>query len=262
MILKGLFRKLKFVIVLIVIIVVIAIVLKVLKLKPAVEKMIKEEFSLSRLRSAGQDSASDSAESSPAQENPSWEERIGSFLFPSQSEKNKNQKPELVRSKRKKTIVQAAPPEQEDFEDEENYRSVEDNEPETRGRDPTRRKNSKTSTYKREELCRAFFENYFDDYFPTCRPKFLTNPKTGKPLELDGYNARLNLSFEHDGLQHRVYTPRFHSSPEDFAKQQERDVFKRKRLEELGIDLIEISDQVPTAQLESFLLRAVRELGH
>lgn len=139
---------------------------------------------------------------------------------------------------------------------------TEDGEPEHVGRGHLpRRTNSKTSNYKREELCRKIFEDYFDDYFPTCRPKFLTNPKTGHPLELDGYNARINLAFEHQGRQHREYPNRFHKSREEFDKQVERDNFKRQRLSELGIDLIEIDEGVPINQLESYIHGSIKQLG-
>jgi len=129
-------------------------------------------------------------------------------------------------------------------------------------RDKVRRKGSKTSSYKREEICRKVLEDYFDDYFPTCRPRFLTNPRTGKPLELDGYNARLNLALEHQGRQHVEYTPYFHKSKEDFLRQQERDRFKRQRLSELGIDLLEIDHTIPTPQLKDHILKLLKDNGY
>lgn len=124
-----------------------------------------------------------------------------------------------------------------------------------------RRSNSKVSKYKREEMCRKIIEDYFDDYFPTCRPKFLANPKTGYPLELDAYNPRLNLSMEVQGRQHREYPNYFHKTREEFDKQLERDAFKRQRLSELGIDLIEIDDRIPTNQLETYIHGVIKQLG-
>lgn len=123
-----------------------------------------------------------------------------------------------------------------------------------------RRKNSKTSSYKREEECRKVFEDYFDDYFPTVRPKFLTNPKTGRPLELDGYNSGLNLAFEHQGRQHYEFPNRFHKTKDEFIAQQERDKFKAQRCKELGIDLIYIPESIPFDQIKSYILQKLKSL--
>jgi len=38
----------------------------------------------------------------------------------------------------------------------------------------------------REGKCRRIIENLFGDEFPTKRPSFLKNPKTGKNLKLNG----------------------------------------------------------------------------
>lgn len=112
---------------------------------------------------------------------------------------------------------------------------------------------SKKSTNKHEERVREVLENYFDDNFPTCRPKFLKNPKTGRCLELDGYNAGLNLAFEYQGIQHRKYTPKFHKSEEDFRKQQYRDKVKKEILKSLEIDLLEVPDYIKYDNLENFV---------
>lgn len=114
------------------------------------------------------------------------------------------------------------------------------------------------TSYKMEELCRSIFEDHFDDYFPTCRPKFLANPKTGRPLELDGYNPRLNLAFEYNGSQHYIYPNRFHKTREEFDSQLERDEFKKRRCEELGIKLITIPSSVKESELKSFIMNSLR----
>lgn len=117
-----------------------------------------------------------------------------------------------------------------------------------------RRKNNKISKYKREEICRSVFEEHYDDYFPTVRPNFLKNPKTGRALELDGYNAGLNLAFEYNGKQHRVFPNVFHETENEFIKQQERDKYKMKRCKELGINLIIIPDTVKTKNIKKYIL--------
>jgi hypothetical protein len=103
-----------------------------------------------------------------------------------------------------------------------------------------------------EHKCRAIIENIFKRPFSSYRPDFLKY-KNGKNLELDIYNPELSLAFEYQGRQHYSFTPFFHSSYNDFVKQQERDVFKRQRCEELGITLIEIPDSVKSCDLEKYI---------
>lgn len=56
--------------------------------------------------------------------------------------------------------------------------------------------------YKDEKECRRIFEEITGYGFPSKRPNFLKNPKTGFNLELDGYCEELKLAFEYDGEQH------------------------------------------------------------
>jgi hypothetical protein len=205
----GIFNKIKWILIIIVVIVIILFILKIFNLKPEVEKMISEEFSLAKKVFRARD---------------------------------------IIH---KQTSKDEEPAEKEEPEEKQ----------ENSNRKRPRRKNSKTSTYKREEICRKIFEDYFDDYFPTVRPKFLANPKTGRPLELDGYSAGLSLAFEHQGRQHYEYPNRFHKSEEEFKAQQERDLFKAKRCKELGIDLIFIPEYIPIDKIESFIMQELKKLG-
>jgi len=111
---------------------------------------------------------------------------------------------------------------------------------------------------KHEQRCRVILENLFRAPFPSIRPDFLRN-KTGKNLELDGYNEQLGIAFEYQGIQHRTFTPRFHKSREDFKKQKERDAFKKKICEQRGIRLLEIPDTVPYDDLEMYIITEVRK---
>lgn len=236
MILTSLFKKIKFLVVLVIIIVVLFFLIKIFKLKPAVEKMIRDEVNLLKMKS--DESSSDQKE--PV-ESKSWEDRLGSFLFP-----KSEVKPEKTKSV------------QEEDSEEGKRRAKK-----KKTRDAQRRSGSKTSTYKREELCRKIFEDYFDDYFPTCRPNFLANPETGRNLELDGFNAALNLAFEGSGKQHYTYPNAFHKTREEFDKQVKRDIYKRQRLSELGIDLIEINfTEVSIENTEAYIHSALKQLGH
>lgn len=201
----GLYSKIKWIVIIVIVIFVILLFLKIFNLKPEVEKMIRQEFSLAEKVFKVRDVIHKTSQSSVEKE--------------IESEDNPN-------SNRKRP----------------------------------RRANSKTSPYKREEICRKILEDHFDDYFPTVRPKFLTNPKTGKPLELDGYNARLNLGFEHQGRQHYEFPNRFHKTEAEFKAQQERDLFKAQRCKELGIDLIFIPEYIPIDKIESFIMSELKKL--
>lgn len=123
---------------------------------------------------------------------------------------------------------------------------------------PPRNSNNKT-----EERVRAILEDYFDDYFPTARPNFLRNPKTNRNLELDGYNARLNLAFEYQGKQHRVFPNYFHKTEKEFKDQKSRDKYKRIRLYDLGIKLLEVDDTIGNSQtrLEDFIHGWLKDNG-
>jgi hypothetical protein len=89
-----------------------------------------------------------------------------------------------------------------------------------------------------EKLCRTYFEEALMSDFPSCRPNFLKYPKTGFNLELDGYNEEYKIAFEYHGKHHYEQVLYFQKTKEKFNLQQERDQWKKKRCEELGIKLI------------------------
>lgn len=88
-----------------------------------------------------------------------------------------------------------------------------------------------------ENKCRCIIESIYHLPFPSCRPNFLKNPETKRNLELDMYNEQLKLAFEYQGKQHYQKVTYFQDTI-DFKKQVQRDSFKKRRCEELGIKLI------------------------
>ncbi len=122
--------------------------------------------------------------------------------------------------------------------------------------------NNKKRIYKKyESKCRDIMEQLFNLPFPIVRPAFLKYPLTKRNLELDMYNAQLQLAVEYQGLQHTIYMPFLHKDEEDFAKQQRRDQFKRERCRELGITLIEIPYSVRYEQLETYIIQELYRVG-
>jgi hypothetical protein len=113
---------------------------------------------------------------------------------------------------------------------------------------------------KTEHKCRKIIEDILKRPFSSVRPDFLKYPKTGRNLELDMYNKELNLAFEYQGLQHRKFTPFFHSCYKDFTNQLERDEFKKNKCKELGIRLIEIPDTIKNDNLYQFINDSIKEI--
>jgi len=111
---------------------------------------------------------------------------------------------------------------------------------------------------KMENECRRHFESLFHEAFPSCRPDFLANPKTGHNLELDGFNPRLRLAFEYNGSQHYFYNPFFHADEQAFEQMQDRDELKRALCEQAGITLITIPYTIRIHELEGYIRSRLR----
>lgn len=91
-----------------------------------------------------------------------------------------------------------------------------------------------------EELCANIITEMFpnSEVLTNVRPNWLRNPRTGRNLELDIFLPNESLALEYQGQQHYIYPNRFHHSEEEFRQQIFRDVWKRQRCVEEGIDLI------------------------
>ncbi len=89
-----------------------------------------------------------------------------------------------------------------------------------------------------EYLSRCILEKHFKKRFPNLRLDFIRNPKTNRKLELDGYNKKLGIAFEFNGIQHYRCIKRFHKEQQDFINQQYRDKIKQQKCNEYGIHLI------------------------
>jgi hypothetical protein len=78
---------------------------------------------------------------------------------------------------------------------------------------------------KPEKETREIFESIFGKPFPSVRPDFLKNPKSGVNLELDGFCEELMIAFEYDGEFHYKENP-FRKN--GLKKQQEIDKIKNE----------------------------------
>jgi hypothetical protein len=72
------------------------------------------------------------------------------------------------------------------------------------------------------------------------RPKFLTNPKTGRAMEIDCWSEEYKIGVEYNGLQHYQYPTCFGISEEKFEDGLERDLCKRRLADENGTPIFTI----------------------
>lgn len=106
---------------------------------------------------------------------------------------------------------------------------------------------------KGEGICKQYLESVFKQPFTKERPDFLFYLPTGRNLELDMYNPKLNIACEYNGQQHYKFTKAFHHTIKDFKDQYKRDQFKIKRCKELKINLILVPYTVKHENIPSYL---------
>lgn len=106
---------------------------------------------------------------------------------------------------------------------------------------------------KAEEECREIFQDLFHTPFPTTRKvEWLKNPKTGRHLELDGYNG--HLAFEYDGPHHKIAQTSLGQTAETLQDVRDRDSVKDKLCRHHHLPLIRIPHTVKPAQFRSFII--------
>ena len=102
------------------------------------------------------------------------------------------------------------------------------------------RGNRRGGDSKGEQICKRTMEKIYGLPFEKIRPSWLTNPETGRTLELDCYNEELKIAVEYNGMQHYVWPNGFSQSQQEFINQVRRDIFKREMCDKLGIYLITV----------------------
>jgi hypothetical protein len=112
-----------------------------------------------------------------------------------------------------------------------------------------------------ERISREVVETLFGKPFPKLRPAWL-EMRPGSYLELDGYNEKLGIAFEHHGRHH--YGDVQMRFPTNFRDQKKRDTFKRRRCVEERVRLIEIPEIfgiTPLADVGKVILSECCRLG-
>jgi hypothetical protein len=107
----------------------------------------------------------------------------------------------------------------------------------------------------------AALERLMKSPFVKVRPRWLTNPRTGRALECDCYSAEHRLCVEVNGRQHVEYVPYFHRTVAHFHDQLFRDELKRSLLRKHGDTLIIVSHSVRRKDIQAFLARELQRQG-
>ena len=113
----------------------------------------------------------------------------------------------------------------------------------------------------REKYVRRLLENMFRYKFPSVKPKWLVNPKTGRRLEIDCLCNELRLGVEIDGEQHHKYIPYFHPKGySQYLEMKDRDMLKSATIKKHGIRLVRLPYTVQEADIEAYLLEKINKI--
>lgn len=115
---------------------------------------------------------------------------------------------------------------------------------------------------REETKGKALLEEMLGVQFEKIRPKWLTNPESGRALEIDCYNETLKLGVEFSGAQHSMFVPFYHGTPDGFAKQVKRDKLKAELCKKRGVTLLTVPYWEYGERLEPFLRQELTRLGY
>jgi len=114
-----------------------------------------------------------------------------------------------------------------------------------------------------EECVRACFQGVFRRRFPRGYPAWLVD-NSGRSLELDGFNARLGVAFEHQGRMHYINVRHFFRGRRSFQRRLALDRLKHRLCRQHGIRLVKIPEvgwKFPLERLLPEVIRRCRQRG-
>lgn len=114
-----------------------------------------------------------------------------------------------------------------------------------------------------EECVRICFEKVFRRRFSKVWADWMRSD-SGRSLELDGFNARLGVAFEHQGQQHYGHRGLFYREPGQFQRRLTLDRRKSRLCRQHGIRLVKIPEvgwKFPLEGLLPEVIRRCRQLG-
>lgn len=119
------------------------------------------------------------------------------------------------------------------------------------------------SKLKYEKICRIYFEQIFGVKFLKTKPDFLIQ-ENGFCLELDGFNEKLKIAFEHQGSCHYEIIKKFNMDESSLQKVQLKDKIKLEKCNDFGVRLFIIPELVSRLKIENlknFILNESIVLG-
>jgi len=119
---------------------------------------------------------------------------------------------------------------------------------------------SDKKTSRGENICKRVMEELTGKPFNNVRPKWLINPVTQQPLELDCYNEELRIAVEYNGKQHYEYNKFMHQNSKDkFYNQQYRDLIKQDLCKKNNVLLITVPYNIPPDKIKGFLMKELKK---
>lgn len=103
-----------------------------------------------------------------------------------------------------------------------------------------------------ERICRVWFKVAFREEFPKARPAWLRNVR-GNQMELDGFNSKLGIAFEYNGIQHYRTNKIFHGHPRALRERLDDDRLKKALCKRKNIALVVIPYYVPLSKYHEFV---------
>lgn len=108
-----------------------------------------------------------------------------------------------------------------------------------------------------EQIVRKYLETLSGLKFPQVWPEWLVS-NDGRRFELDGYNEKNNLAFEHHGTQHYRETKFYRGAA--FKNRVETDRYKRLLCKQRGVKLLEIRELLIQTNLDDLRIEIIKFL--
>jgi len=112
----------------------------------------------------------------------------------------------------------------------------------------------------KERLVRRAIEELLGLKFDSSFPDWLVNPRTGRRLQLDGYNSDLKLAFEYQGDHHYEVVGLFKMTEERLKGQIYRDQLKRKACKERGVRLLTVPRELAPERMAQWLHQRISKM--